>query len=70
MTIALAPMLDTPADLDATCDNLRPYDAHTDKVRALQTALITGEQSGKPHPINFAAFKARMRADHERAHAN
>jgi len=70
MTIAPAPMLDTSASIGETCDKLGAYDAHTNKVQALEAALIAGEQSGKPYPINFAAFKARMRADHERAHAN
>lgn len=32
------------------------------KVRALQDALIAGEQSGDTRPFNFEAFKAGKRA--------
>jgi len=77
MTIALAStldVLDMPVDFDASDIDLDWHKArdntHTAQVRALQAALIAGEQSGKPTPIDFATFKARMRADHERAHAH
>lgn len=30
-------------------------------IRALQNALIVGEQSGEPRPIDFEGFKARKR---------
>jgi len=70
MTIAL----DMPVGFDAPDIRLNWHKAHdnthTAQVHALQAALIAGEQSGKPYPIDFAAFKARMRADHERAHAH
>jgi Arc/MetJ-type ribon-helix-helix transcriptional regulator len=33
------------------------------KVKALQDALIEGEQSGEPQPFDFDAFKARKRAE-------
>ena len=35
------------------------------KVKALQDALIKGEQSGEPQPFDFDAFKARKRAEFE-----
>ena len=36
---------------------------HEGKVKALQEALIEGEQSGKPQPFDFDEFKARKRAE-------
>lgn len=44
---------------------LRLLEEHEAKVRALQQALIEGEQSGEPKPFDFAAFKARKRAEFE-----
>jgi hypothetical protein len=35
------------------------------KVKALQDALIEGEQSGEPQPFDFDASKARKRAEFE-----
>lgn len=35
------------------------------KVKALQDAMIKGEQSGEPQPFDFDAFKARKRAEFE-----
>jgi Arc/MetJ-type ribon-helix-helix transcriptional regulator len=35
------------------------------KVKALQDALIKGEQSGEPQPFDFDTFKARKRAEFE-----
>lgn len=43
---------------------LRLLEEHEAKVRALQDALIAGEQSGEPQPFDFEAFKARMRAEY------
>jgi len=50
---------------------LRLLEEHEAKVKALETALIAGEQSGEPRPLDFEAFKARMRAEygHESADA-
>jgi antitoxin ParD1/3/4 len=42
---------------------LRLLEEHEAKVKALQDALIAGEQSGPPQPFDFEAFKARKRAD-------
>ncbi|MET3613549.1 antitoxin ParD1/3/4 [Rhizobium aquaticum] len=44
---------------------LRLLEEHEAKVKALQAELIAGEQSGDPRPFDFAAFKARKRADFE-----
>ena len=44
---------------------LRLLEEHEAKVRALQQALIEGEQSGEPKPFDFAAFKVRKRAEFE-----
>jgi len=41
---------------------LRLLEEHEAKVRALDAALILGEQSGQPRALDFEAFKARMRA--------
>lgn len=38
---------------------------HEAKVKALQDALIAGEQSGEPRPFDFDSFKARKRAEFE-----
>jgi len=46
---------------------LRLLQEHETKVKALEAALVEGEQSGEPHPLDFEAFKARMRAEHEQA---
>lgn len=44
---------------------LRLLEEHEAKVKALQDALIEGEQSGEPRPFDFDAFKARKRAEFE-----
>jgi len=41
---------------------LRLLEEHEAKVKALQEALIAGEQSGPAHPFDFEAFKTRKRA--------
>ena len=45
---------------------LRLLEEHEAKVRALQDALIAGEQSGPPAPFDNAAFLKRMRDRHVR----
>lgn len=40
---------------------LRLLEEREAQVKALQTALIEGEQSGPPQPFDFEAFKARKR---------
>ncbi|WP_159947104.1 type II toxin-antitoxin system ParD family antitoxin [Rhizobium sp. 18065] len=42
---------------------LRLLEEHEAKVKALQNALIEGEQSGEPRPFDFEAFKARKRSE-------
>lgn len=41
---------------------LRLLEEHETKVKALQEALIAGEESGPPTPFDFDAFIARKRA--------
>lgn len=41
---------------------LRLLEERETEVRALQAALIEGEESGEPQPFDFEAFKARKRA--------
>jgi len=48
---------------DVVRAGLRLLEEHETKVRALQDALIAGEQSGEPRPFNFDEFKARKRAE-------
>lgn len=42
---------------------LRLLEEHEAKVKALEDALIEGEQSGEPQPFDFEAFKTRKRAE-------
>ncbi len=49
---------------DVVRAGLRLLEEHEAKVRALQDALIAGEQSGEPRPLDFDALKARKRAEH------
>lgn len=46
---------------DVVRAGLRLLEEHEARVRALQEALIAGEQSGKPEPFDFEAFKAKKR---------
>lgn len=41
---------------------LRLLEEHEARVKALQDALIAGEQSGTAQPFDFEAFKANKRA--------
>lgn len=50
---------------DVVRAGLRLLEEHEAKVKALQEALIAGEQSGEPQSFDFEAFKARKRAEHE-----
>ena len=49
---------------DVVRAGLRLLEEHEAKVRALEEALIVGEQSGPATPFDFKAFKARKRAEH------
>jgi antitoxin ParD1/3/4 len=40
---------------------LRLLEEHEAKVRALEAALVAGEESGPPTPFDFDAFIARKR---------
>lgn len=50
---------------DVVRAGLRLLEEHEAKVRALQEALIAGEESGEPQPFDFEALKARKHAEHE-----
>ncbi|MEC3948387.1 type II toxin-antitoxin system ParD family antitoxin [Sphingobium sp. HWE2-09] len=47
---------------DVVRAGLRLLEEHEARVRALNDALVLGEQSGTPRPFDVAAFKARKRA--------
>ena len=46
---------------DVVRAGLRLLEEHEAKVKALQDALIEGEQSGEPQPFDFNKFKERKR---------
>lgn len=50
---------------DVVRAGLRLLEEHEAKVKALQDALVSGEQSGEPRSFDFEAFKARKRAEFE-----
>ena len=50
---------------DVVRAGLRLLEEHEAKVKALQDALIAGEQSGEPRAFDFDSFKARKRAEFE-----
>lgn len=45
-------------------EGLRLLEEHDLKLKALQEALIAGEDSGQPGRLDSEAFLARMRARH------
>ena len=47
---------------DVVRAGLRLLEEHETKVKALEAALVAGEESGPPKPFDFDAFKARKRA--------
>lgn len=49
---------------DVVRAGLRLLEEHEAKVKALEAALIEGEESGEPEPFDNEAFKAEMRAEH------
>ena len=51
---------------DVVRAGLRLLQEHEAKVRALQEALIQGEQSGEAKPFDFDGFLAAKRAKHLR----
>lgn len=53
---------------DVVRAGLRLLEEHEARVKALQDALIEGEQSGEPQPFDFDDFKARKRAELAQAH--
>jgi antitoxin ParD1/3/4 len=51
---------------DVVWAGLRLLEEHEAKVKALQGALIAGEESGPPRPFDSDAFLRRMHAKHAR----
>ncbi len=51
---------------DVVHAGLQMLEAHEVRVKALQDALIAGEQSGEPRPFDNEAFLRRMRQKHGR----
>ncbi len=51
---------------DVVRAGLRLLEEHEAKVKALQDALIVGEKSGPPVPLDSKAFLKRMRARYAR----
>lgn len=51
---------------DVVRAGLRLLEEHETRVKALQDALIAGEQSGEPQPFDNEAFLKRMREKHGR----
>jgi antitoxin ParD1/3/4 len=49
---------------DVVRAGLRLLEEHEARVKALQDALIAGEESGPPNAFDNEAFVARMRARH------
>ncbi len=50
---------------DVVRAGLRLLEEHEAKLKALETALIAGEESGPPRPFDFEAFKARKRTEYQ-----
>ena len=51
---------------DVVRAGLRLLEDHETRVKALEAALVEGENSGEPRPFDFDEFKSRKRAEHER----
>ena len=49
---------------DVVRAGLRLLEEHETKVKALEKALVLGEQSGVAQPLDFEQLKARKRANH------
>lgn len=49
---------------DVVRAGLRLLEEHETRVKALQEALIAGEQSGEPRPFDGSAFLDRMHKQH------
>jgi len=47
---------------DVVRAGLRLLEEHEAKVKALEAALIEGEESGPPRPVDFEVLKAEQRA--------
>ncbi|WP_404402272.1 type II toxin-antitoxin system ParD family antitoxin [Pelagibacterium halotolerans] len=54
---------------DVVRAGLRLLEEHEAKVKALEAALIEGEESGEPQPFDNEEFIARMHAKYAAKHA-
>lgn len=52
---------------DVVRAGLRLLEEHETRVKALQDALIVGEQSGESRSVNFEDFKMQKRAEFDQA---
>ena len=50
---------------DVVRAGLRLLEEHEAKLQALKDALVAGENSGEPRPMDREAFQARMRQKHK-----
>lgn len=55
---------------DVVRAGLRLLQEHEAKVKALEAALIEGEESGEPQPFDSEAFLARMHAKYDARHGS
>ena len=55
---------------DVVRAGLRLLQEHEAKVKALEAALIEGEESGEPRPFDSKAFLARMHAKYAAKHGS
>ena len=55
---------------DVVRAGLRLLEEHEAKVKALQDALIAGEESGEPREFDHEAFLARMHEKYAARHGN
>jgi antitoxin ParD1/3/4 len=51
-------------DSEAIRDLIRREQERSLEIESIRQALIEGEQSGKPEPFDFTAFKQRKAAQH------
>jgi antitoxin ParD1/3/4 len=51
-------------DSEAIRDLIRREQERSFEIETIRQALIEGEQSGEPEAFDFAAFKARKKAQH------